>query len=63
MSTAGLMMMELVKYLPRFEKNVHAAFKAALNQPNYQDALAFFRGFAKGMSKPALKEGQLIGRT
>jgi hypothetical protein len=60
---AVLMIQELVKNCPRFEKTVHSAFKAALDQPNYQEAVEFFRGFAKGMTKPGLKDGQLIGRT
>jgi hypothetical protein len=49
-----------------FEKNrestqesVHKAFKDALSQSNYSEAVEFFRGFAKGLSKPGIKAGTL----
>jgi hypothetical protein len=58
-----MMAQELEKHFPKFEKNVHAAFKAALDQPNYQEAVEFFRGFATGLSKPGIKGGKLVRRT
>jgi len=51
------------KDLPRFEKKVQAAFQTALAQPNHQEAVAFFKGFAKGLEKPGLKDGKLAGET
>lgn len=62
-NVGGMMIEQLVNHFPKFEKNLHAAFKAALDQPNYQEAVEFFRGFAKGITKPALKDGQIAGRT
>jgi hypothetical protein len=43
-----------------FDKIVHDAFTAALNQPSLDEAAQFFRGFAKGISKPGLKSGKLV---
>lgn len=63
LGVAEAMYEELAKDFPQFEKTVHAAFKAALKQPNYQEAVQFFRGFAKGIAKPGLKDGRLAGQT
>jgi hypothetical protein len=60
---SGMMLTEFLKDFPRFEKLVHKAFKAALDQPNYQEAVEFFRGYAKGLTQPGLKNGQLARRT
>jgi hypothetical protein len=60
---AEMMIPELVKYIPRFVETVHAAFKAALEQPKYQEAVEFFRGYAAGLSKPGFKDGKLVRST
>jgi len=36
------------------EENLLQAFKLALNQPNHQEAVEFFRGFALGLSKKGI---------
>jgi hypothetical protein len=59
----GMMIQELVKYVPRFQGIVHGAFKGALDQPKYQEALEFFQGFATGLSKPGFKDGTLVRPT
>jgi len=59
----GMMLEQLLQHIPQFEKTVQAAVKAALDQPNYQEAVEFFRGFAQGMTKPGLKDGKLVGQT
>jgi len=58
-----MMTQELVKNLPKFVENVHATFKEALDQPNYQEAVEFFRGFSRGLSKPGMKGGKLVRQT
>ena len=60
---AGMMLQEYAKDFPRFEKHLHATFKAALDQPSYQEAVEFFGGFAKGLTNPALKNGNLVRST
>ena len=59
----GLLLEEFTKYFPEFERKVHMAFKAALDQPNYQEAVEFFRGYAAGLARPGIKNGQLAKRT
>ena len=50
--------------LPRFGKGVEDAFKAALAQKEYSQAVDFFQGFAKGISKPGISSGRkLAGST
>jgi len=48
---------------PKFEKTLHESFKAALDQPDYLEAVGFFQGFARGLSKPGITNGQLTGNT
>ena len=43
--------------LPGMESLVNRAFTAALNQTNREEAAEFFRGFARGISKPGLSHG------
>jgi hypothetical protein len=62
-NVAGMLILELVKHLPKFEKKVHAAFKAALDQPSHQEAIEFFRGFAHGLANPGIRDGKLSRRT
>ena len=62
-SVSGMMILELVKHASKFEKKVHAAFKAALNQTNHQEAIEFFRGYAHGLATPGIKDGKLARRT
>ena len=62
-SVSGMMILELVKHFPKFEKNVHASFKAALDQHSHQEAIEFFRGFAHGLANPGIKDGKLARRT
>jgi len=50
----GSLMGDLSGNGERLEKHVLRSFKAALDQPNYNEAVAFFRGFAKGLSKKGL---------
>lgn len=54
---------ELAKDGPRFEKMVHAAFKAALDQTSHQEAVEFFQGFAKGLSAAGLNAGKPANQT
>jgi hypothetical protein len=44
-------------WFPRFEEVLHRAFKEALEQECYEEAVSFFQGFAKGISKPGLRSG------
>jgi hypothetical protein len=62
-NVAGMLVLELAKGFPRFEKNVHAAFKAALDQHSHQEAIEFFRGYAHGLANPGIKDGKLRRRT
>ena len=50
-------------YSPVFWKAINEAFRAALQQPSYEQAADFFRGFAKGISKPGISKAGLAGRT
>jgi hypothetical protein len=59
----GMMLEEFTKHFPKFEKTVHAAFKAALDQPSHQEAVEFFRGFATGLAKPGIRGGKVVRRT
>lgn len=54
---------ELVEQYPDFEKAVHEAFRAALDQTNYRHAVEFFQGFAVGLAKPGITNDGLAGRT
>jgi hypothetical protein len=50
--------------LPGLMKAVHDAFKTALEQKEYSQAVVFFQGFAKGISKPGLSsDGKLAGNS
>lgn len=62
-NVAGMLVLELAKHFPKFEKNVHAAFKAALNQHSHQEVIEFFRGYAHGLANPGMKDGKLRRRT
>ena len=53
----------LAEFYPIFEKALHHAFKAALDQPKREDAAEFFQGFAKGISKVGLSKAGLAGST
>jgi hypothetical protein len=59
----GALLSGLMEYFPIFEKGLHNAFKAALDQPTREDAAEFFRGFAKGISKPGVSKRGLAGHT
>ncbi len=60
---AGMLVLELTKHFPKFEKNVHEAFRAALDQGSHQEAIEFFRGYAHGLANPGIKDGKLKRRT
>jgi hypothetical protein len=59
----GLLIAEFANDGEAFDKIVHDAFKEALDQKNYDEAVQFFQGFAKGLSKPGLKSGKLAQAT
>jgi hypothetical protein len=42
------------KDVEQVENNVLEAFKSALDQPSYKEAVEFFQGFAKGLSKKGI---------
>jgi hypothetical protein len=46
-------------YFPRFEAALHNSFQAALGQSDYKQAVQFFQGFAKGISKPGIVQNRL----
>ena len=58
-----LMAKEFSKALPQYKRNVQDAFKAALAQPNYQEAVEFFRGFAAGLATQGFKDGKIVRNT
>ncbi len=59
----GPTLVGLAEFYPIFEKALHRAFKAALDQPKRQDAAEFFQGFATGLSKAGLSKAGLAGST
>ena len=59
----GMFVNEFNKSLPRFKRNIQDAFKAALVQPNYQEAVEFFRGFAKGLATQGFNDGKIVRNT
>ena len=63
MHVTGSLVMDLAANSDEFEKIVHNAFKEALDQPNYAEAVQFFQGFAQGISSPGLKQGKLAQST
>jgi hypothetical protein len=63
LEVTGSLIEELAKDGVEFEKIVHTAFKEALDQPNYAEAVQFFQGFAQGISSPGLKQGKLAQAT
>ncbi len=63
METLALVLKDFAKDSSRFEELVQQAFKAALGQPNYQEAVEFFRGFATGLATHILKDGGLVRKT
>ena len=63
LNTAEKMILELQKNFPKFEENLHAAFRAALDQPSHQEATEFFNGYASGLSNPGIKDGKIKNPT
>ena len=63
MRVLELMVKDFLKALPLYERNVQDAFKAALDQPNYQEAVEFFRGFASGLATQGFKDGRIVRTT
>jgi hypothetical protein len=59
----GQLICRLPDELPRFEEILHRAFKQALDQPNYNEALGFFQGFAQGLSKKGVTRSGLARAT
>jgi hypothetical protein len=59
----GRLMMRLGKHAYDLEKMTLRAFKLALDQENYGEAVEFFNGFAKGISKKGLKGHRLARET
>jgi hypothetical protein len=47
----------------RLDAAVQMAFKEVLARPSHADALAFFKGFAKGLSRPAIERGRAASAT
>lgn len=60
---AGSLIQELANEAGEFEKIVHNAFKEALEQPDYGEAVQFFQGFAQGIASPGLLPGRLAQST
>jgi hypothetical protein len=60
---AGELVTELAQGVDEFYKTVHNAFKEALEQANYAEAVQFFQGFAQGISSPGIKHGKLAQST
>ena len=54
---------EFQKDLPQFQKKLLQAFDTALMQPNYQEAVEFFAGFAGGIAKQGFKGGKIVQPT
>ena len=63
LEVVGSLFEGLAKDAPAFEKIVHNAFKEALEQSNYGEAVQFFQGFAQGISSPGLLPGKLAQST
>jgi hypothetical protein len=63
MEVTGALIEDLGKEAEEFGKIVHNAFKEALDQSDYAEAVQFFQGFAQGISSPGLKLGKLAQST
>jgi len=63
LDTTGSLLLELANGSDEFEKIVHLAFKEALNQTDYGEAVQFFQGFAQGISSPGILPGKLAQST
>ena len=63
MEVTGSLIEEMANDADEFEKIVHSAFKEALEQPDYGEAVQFFQGFAQGISSPGLLPGRLAQST
>lgn len=63
MEIAGSLLIELANGSDEFEKIVHNAFREALEQTNYVEAVQFFQGFAHGISSPGILPGRLAQST
>jgi hypothetical protein len=63
MQVAGSLLEELANGSDEFEKIVHNAFREALEQTDYAEAVQFFQGFAQGISSPGILPGQLAQAT
>ena len=61
---AGEMMESLDESaVTQFEAGLHAAFREALDQPNYSETVQFFSGFAQGLAKPGISAKGLARNT
>lgn len=56
-------MVQLKTQAPIFKATLQKTYQAATSQPDHQEAIDFFRGFSKGLSRPGIKDGKLVGRT
>lgn len=63
MEVTGALVEELENDSDKFEKIVHNAFREALDQPDYGEAVQFFQGFAQGISSPGIVAGKLAQNT
>jgi hypothetical protein len=63
LDTTSSLLLELANGSDEFEKIVHWAFKAALEQTDYGEAVQFFQGFAQGISSPGMLPGKLAQST
>jgi hypothetical protein len=63
MEVTGSLIEEMAEDATEFEKIVHNAFREALKQTNYGEAVQFFQGFAQGISSPGIVAGKLAQAT
>jgi hypothetical protein len=52
--------LDFLSKVEEFEKTLHETFKTALDQPKHTEAVEFFQGFAKGLSKAGISKTGII---
>ncbi len=58
LEASGALIAGAFEHIERFQANLEALFKAALDQPSHAEASAFFRGYSEGLSKPGTVKGR-----
>lgn len=54
---------QVLSNYPSFLEILHEAFRAALEQPRYKEAVEFFRGFTGGIGNPGARNGKPTANT